>query len=310
MSKFDWNLAEVFLAVLDTGSLSAAARTLKSSQPTVGRQIKTLEDQLEATLFTRTGKELIATPLALDLAEEARAMQQAVSKISMRASGARQTLKGTVRITASEVMATYALPAIIAKLLDEEEGLEIELVASNSSENLALREADIAVRMHPPSQADLIARKIGDLPLGLFAHKDYLVRKGTPENMEDIRDHIFLGYDTSDLMINGMKSFGFEATRHDFQMRCDNQVTYVEAVAAGVGIGATSTLALSARKGVVMLFPQVPIPPLPMWLVAHQELKTSALVRFVYDRLARDLKELCAQETSKLRSMRQEPNPE
>ena len=310
MRKFDWNLAEVFLAVLDAGSLSAAARALKSSQPTVGRQIKTLEDQLETTLFARTGKELIPTPLALDLAQEARAMQQAVSKISMRASGARQSLKGTVRITASEVMATYALPKIIANLLHEEEGLEIELAASNSSENLALREADIAVRMHPPTQADLIARKIGDLPLGLFAHEDYLARKGTPKEIEDIRDHIFLGYDTSDLMINGLKNFGYETTRHDFQMRCDNQVAYVEAVAAGVGIGATSALPLTRREGVVMLFPQAPIPPLPMWLVAHQELKTSALVRFVYDRLAQDLKELCAQETSRLQSMRQEPSRE
>ena len=295
MSNFDWSLAEVFLAVLEEGSLSSAARRLKSSQPTVGRQISTLEDQLGITLFTRTGRELVPTPAAFDLAEQARSMRVAASRISMSAAGHSETLQGTVRITASEVMATFALPKIIANMLKAQPELEIELVASNSTENLLLREADIAIRMHRPEQADLIARKIGSVELGLFAHRSYLEANGTPEKPEDFGQHVFLGYDKSDLMMDGVRAFGVEVNKNDFRMRTDNQVSYAEAVAAGVGIGATACLVLENRPEIVRIFPEAPIPPMEMWIAAHQELKTSALVRWVFDQLANDLKAVCVQ---------------
>jgi len=294
MQPFDWDLARTFLAVIETGSLSSAARELGSSQPTVGRQITTLEDRLGVTLFNRTGRALIPTPAAYDLVELAQAMRAAAAKISLAATGRSETLQGTVRITASEVMATYALPRIIARLLDEQDGLEIELVASNSTDDLLLREADIAIRMYRPRQADVIARKIGDIPIGLFAHRSYIARKGRPASVEDLSHHIFLGYDKSDLMINGMRAFGVEATRHDFRLRTDNQISYAEAIIAGVGIGATAHLAMEARPDIERIMPDAAIPPMPMWIAAHQELKTSALVRRVFDRLADELKEIGA----------------
>lgn len=303
--NFDWDLARTFLSVLDSGSLSAAAKELNSSQPTVGRQITAIEEQLGVTLFNRTGRELIPTPAAFDVADQARAMQAAAAKLTMAATGHSETLEGTVRITASEVMATYTLPKILTKLLLEEPGLEIELVASNSTENLLLREADIAIRMHRPEQADLIARKIGDLPLGIFAHRDYLKRAGTPTSMEELGQHIFLGYDKSDLMINGIRAFGAEVDRHDFRLRTDDQVAYVEAIVAGAGLGATSVISIGDRDGIVRLMEDLKIPPMPMWIAAHQELKTSALVRRVFDRLADELTAVCAQQTSKHRSVRQ-----
>lgn len=295
MDRFDWGLAEVFLEVLETGSLSAAARGLKSSQPTVGRQIRTLEAQLNTTLFTRTGKELVPTPIALSLGEHARSLRDTAAAMSLTASGHAQTLKGTVRITASEVMATYVMPAIIARLLRDQDELEIELVASNSTDNLALREADIAVRMHRPEQGDLIAKKVGGLAIGLFAHEKYLETYGHPRALIDLKNHVFLGYDTSDLMIKGINAFGLDITRHDFRMRTDNQVTYAEAIAAGVGIGATAAVAMKNREGVIEVIPQASIPALPVWLAAHQELKTSALVRHVFDQLSEELKEVCVQ---------------
>jgi len=162
-----------------------ASRKLGNSQPTLGRHVTTLEEQLGATLFTRTGRELIPTQTAFDLASQANAMRNAASKISLSAAGHSEKLEGTVRVTASEVMATYALPPIIARLLEEEDGLEIELVASNSTENLLRREADIAIRMHRPEQVDLTARKIGDIPIGLFASDSYLKKYGVPHEVSD-----------------------------------------------------------------------------------------------------------------------------
>ncbi len=295
LRSFDWDLAQSFLAVLETGSLSGAARELESSQPTLGRQIAALEAQLGLTLFTRTGRQLIPTPSAFDLASKARAMREAAAGISLAAAGRSETLKGTVRITASEVMATYGLPKIISELLYQQPELEIELVASNTNENLLLREADIAVRMHQPVQADLIARKIGDVGLGLFAHRSYLDRYGHPGGPEDLAHHIFLGYDKSEMMIDGIKAFGVEANRHDFRIRTDHHVAYAEAVAAGVGIGAVAVFHMDDRAGVERILPELKIPPMPMWLAAHQELKTSALVRRVFDHLADALKVLCVQ---------------
>ncbi len=293
MKDFDWDLSRTFLSVLETGSLSAAAKKLKSSQPTVGRHIATFEDQLGVTLFNRTGRALIPTPAAYNVAEHAKAMLKAAAQISLAASGHSETLEGTVRITASEIVATYGLPPIIARLLAEEEGLEIELVASNSTENLLLREADIAIRMHQPEQPDLIARKIGDLAIGLYAHRSYLDHAGEPRSLEELGEHVFLGYDTSDLIIRGVRQFGVEVSQSDFRFRVDDQVTYAEAIAAGVGIGASASIAMKGRTDIVQVMPQAPIPPIPMWIAAHQELKTSALVRRVFDRLAKDLKTVC-----------------
>jgi len=301
MRPFDWNLIQSFLAVLETGSLSSASRKLGNSQPTLGRHVTTLEEQLGATLFTRTGRELIPTQTAFDLASQANAMRNAASKISLSAAGHSEKLEGTVRVTASEVMATYALPPIIARLLEEEDGLEIELVASNSTENLLRREADIAIRMHRPEQVDLTARKIGDIPIGLFASDSYLKKYGVPHEVVDLSQHLFLGYDTSDLMIQGIRAFGIEMSRHDFRFRTDNQITYLEAIASGMGIGATAELTLENRQGVTQILKDFQIPPMPMWIAAHQELKTSAIVRRVFDGLANGLKEVCAQQTNKPR---------
>ena len=293
IKSFDWNLARSFLAVLETGSLSAAARELGSSQPTVGRQIYAIEEQLGVTLFNRTGRELVPTPAAFNIAEKARSMQAAAAQMTMTAAGHSEALSGTVRITASEVVATYILPRIIGALLSQEPGLEVELVATNSTENLLLREADIAIRMHQPMQADLIARKIGDLPIGIFAHQDYLDRNGHPRTIEELGRHVFIGYDKSEQMIRGVRAIIEDVDRHDFRLRTDNQVTYVEAIAAGAGLGAAAQISVKGRSGVVRLVKDLEIPPMPMWIAAHQELKTSALVRRVFDRLAKELKAVC-----------------
>ena len=285
MQTFDWTLLQSFLVVAETGSYSAAARASGRSQPTIGRHIEQLQTQLGATLFQRatSGYSLTATGTAL--MDHARAMEQAAANISLITEGRADDLRGTVRVTASEIVATYILPELFAELLAQEPELQIELVASNTSENLSLREADIAVRMVQPDQQDLIARKIGNINIGLFAAQSYLDRKGTPTTPNDISNHTVIGYDKSDLIIRGMAEFGMQAKHEDFAFRIDNQVAYLEAIRAGVGIGA-SQRSQAERYDLVEVLSELKLPSLPVWLAAHAELRTSARVRRVFDFLA------------------------
>ena len=285
MQTFDWTLLQSFLAVAETGSYSAAARASQRSQPTIGRHVEQLQSQLGATLFQRASTGYVLTQTGTALVDHARAMQAAAAKISLITEGRAEDVRGTVRVTASEIVATYILPEIFAQLLAQEPELQIELVATNSTENLSLREADIAVRMVQPEQQDLIARKIGDINLGLFAAQSYLDRAGHPKGLEDITKHIIIGYDKSDLMIRGMTAFGMAAKREDFAFRVDNQVAYLEAVRAGVGIGASQQRQAKIYN-LIPVLPDLIIPPLPVWLTAHSELRTSARVRRVFDFLA------------------------
>lgn len=282
MQSFDWTLIQSFLAVAQSGSYSAAARKSGRSQPTIGRHIEQLQSQLGATLFQRATKGYDLTPTGRALLDHARTMQRAAAEMSLVTEGRAAEVRGTVRITASEIVATYILPELLAELLAQEPELQIELVATNSTENLLLREADIALRMVQPMQQDLIARRIGEIPIGLYGAPSYLARKGRPQQFEEIANHVLLGYDRSDLMIRGIAALGFPIKREDFAFRVDDQVTYMEALRAGVGLGACQKRQ-AERYGLIELLPELTIPPLPVWITAHSALRTSAKVRRVFD---------------------------
>nr|WP_325254092.1 LysR family transcriptional regulator [Amylibacter sp.] len=288
MQDFDWTLIQSFLSVAQTGSYSAAARACGRSQPTIGRHIDQLQHQLGAALFQRVTGGYALTATGTALVEHAKVMQKAAAQMSIISAGRAAEIRGTVRITASEIVATYILPELIADLLAQEPELQIELVATNSTENLLLREADIALRMVEPAQLDLITRKLGAIPVGLYAAQHYLDRAGTPQSFDDLTHHRLLGYDRSDLMIRGMAAFGITMQREDFAFRVDDQVTYLEAIRAGVGLGA-SQQRQAEIYGLVRVLPDLEIPPLPVWLTAHSELHTSARVRRVFDFLAETL---------------------
>ena len=157
MHNPDWTLTRSFLAVAETGSLSAAARQLGLSQPTLGRHVADLEAQLGMPLFQRAPRGLIPTTAALNLLPHARAMRDAAARLHLAAAGQTETLAGTVRLTASRIVAHYILPAIIAELRQAEPGIEVELVATDATENLLFHEADIALRMYRPTQLDIVA---------------------------------------------------------------------------------------------------------------------------------------------------------
>ena len=200
-NDFDWRLVRSFLAALDQGSLLGASRVLKATQPTLGRHIAELEAQLGVLLFERTGRGLLPTPTALQLAESARAMDNAANQLARSVSGADAGISGTVRITASQPVACYLLPPILAQMRLALPDVHVELVASNAVSNLLRREADIALRMVQPDQASLVVKRIAKVTLGTYAHRDYLRRRGTPKQPQDLLNHDLLGGDRDETIL-------------------------------------------------------------------------------------------------------------
>ena len=283
---FDWALVKSFVAVLDAGSLMGAARQLGAQQPTLSRHVAELEAQLGAPLFERTGRGVVPTALALQIANAARQMESGADALAQAVARGREATTGTVRISTSDVAAVWLLPEVLAGLREAEPGIQVELVASNALTNLLRREADIAVRMVRPAQASLVAKKLADLPIVAAAHERYLARAGTPRRPDDLQQHTLIGYDRDDLLLRGFAAMGFPVAREQFALRTDDQVAYGRLVAAGAGIGFVTAYNLHHWPGVQPVLPMLKIPALPCWLAVHREIRGSRVVRRVYDYLA------------------------
>jgi DNA-binding transcriptional LysR family regulator len=286
---FDWSLVRSFLAVLEQGSLLAAARQLQSSQPTIGRHVAELESQLGLVLFERTGRGLLPTDAALRLADSARAMQSGADQLSRTVVGAERSTSGTVRITASQPVACHVLPPLLAHMRLILPDVQVELVASNCVSNLLRREADIAVRMVQPEQATVIARRVGKVALKACAHQDYLRRRGLPRQPSDLLSHELIGGDRNDETLKGFAARGLPVTREQFAFRTDDLIVVWQAVRAGLGIGFVSEHLIRTDPAVVPLLPKLHIEPLPVWLAVHKEVRTSQRIRAVYDFLSEAL---------------------
>jgi DNA-binding transcriptional LysR family regulator len=286
MDMPDWSLIRSFLAVAEAGSLSGAARVTGISQPTLGRHIQAIEAALQVPLFTRTAQGQALTEAGQALLSPARAMRAAAADLALTAKGHATGIEGTVRITASRVVSHYILPPVLARLRSEEPGLQIDLVPSDTTENLLFGEADIALRMYRPTQADLVARHIGDLPLGLYASRAYLDRRGRPTSPEDLMRLDFIGQDRMDQIIRVMKSLGMEVPRSFFPVRCDDPLTYVELVRAGCGLGGILCLLGEADPALERIDLIPDLPSLPVWLTAAPRLRQSPRLRRVWDALA------------------------
>ena len=282
----DWNALRVFAETARRGSLSAAARALGISQPTAGRSVKALEQSLGLDLFLRSPRGLELTDSGAELLEQASAMSRAAARLSLIAEGRSEAVAGTVRITASQVVANYTLPPVIAALRRAEPDIDIELVSSNATDNLLRREADIAVRMYRPTQSGVIARKVCDVPIGAFAGTGYLARAGVPRTIADLEQHDVIGYDTADDILRGFRDLGADVDRDFFKVRCDDQVACWNLVLADAGIGFIHCRIGAGDTRVTQVLTDVSLPVLPMWLTSHAELRTSRRVRRVYDFLA------------------------
>jgi len=288
-ADFDWALVRSFLAVLDAGSVSAAAKRSGARQPTLSRHVAELEAQLGAPLFERTGRGVVPTAAALAIVDAARRMEDAALALGVGLASARSLARGVVRVTTSEVAATWLLPEVLARLAREHQEIEIELVASNELTNLLRREADIAVRMVRPMQQSLIARKLGEIEIVAAAHKGYLAKAPPLRVPEDLVAHRLIGFDRDDSIIRGAARMGLVLSRGDFALRTDDQVAYGRLVAEGAGIGFVARYNLRHWPGVVAVLPMLAVGALPCWLAVHREIRSNPRVRAVYDFLAREI---------------------
>jgi DNA-binding transcriptional LysR family regulator len=219
-------------------------------------------------------------------------MRQAAAQLSLLAAGHEESLKGTVRLTASRVVSHYLLPAMLARLREAEPGIEIELVPTDSTENLLFREADIALRMYRPTQHDVVTRHLTDLPMALYGAMDYLDRHGRPATLESLQRHDLIGLDRSDLMLRMLTFLGLTRQREDFPVRCDDQVVYWNLVRAGCGLGATQTVIGDADPMMERVAPFLKLPSLPVWLTAPEALRQNPRIRRVMDHLAAEFRGL------------------
>lgn len=289
LAEPDWSLLRAFLVVAESGSLSRAAGALGSSQPTLSRQMSELERQVGHALFERTQRGVRLTEAGQALRLPAQRMREHAREWSLVAAGRATTLAGTVRITASEVVSAFLLPAVLRDLREAHPEIQIELVPSNTLENLLEHEADIALRMVRPTQTALVARKAADLALHLYAHRSYLKLHGQP-TPADLNAHRWVGFDRSDQMIRGFRAAGYTVTRAFFGFRCDDQIVAWQAVRAGVGIGVGLERVAQQSPELVRVLPEFRIPPLPMWITAHRELRGTPRLKLVFDALVSALK--------------------
>ena len=285
LRTLDWSLIQAFVAVAGTGSLSAAARALDQSQPTLGRQIK----RLGLDLFHRQPRGLILTEQGEALLPAARRMAEGFGALTLATAGMGDGLTGTLRITASEIVAFHHLPPVLSRIREAAPGLEIVLLPSDTTENLLFRDADIAVRMYRPDQQEIVTRCLGALAVGAYAAQDYLDRRGQPQTVADLSAHDVIGFDRSDLILRAMRDMGLEAERGSFALRCDDQVTYWQMVRAGCGIGFGQQSIGEFDPRVTRVLPDLDIPALPVWLAAHEALRRTPRVALAWEMLEQGL---------------------
>lgn len=284
-SLASWDHYRSFLAVLREGSLSGAARALGLRQPTVGRHIDALEAQLAAPLFTRARNGLTATEAALELRPYAETMAAMANAMVRATSGPAGELRGTVRISASDMIGAEVLPPILSELRRAHPGLAIELVLTNRLDDLLRREADIAVRMVRPQQGALIARRVGNIELGFHARSDYLALNGTPKTFADLARHALIGFDHDNRYVRLLRAKGLAIKREQFALRTDSDTAHFACIRAGVGIGICQVGLARRDPALVRVLPKAFTYPLDTWVAMHEDLRPALRCRIAFDAL-------------------------
>ncbi len=293
-TDFDWNHIRTFLSVVEEGSLSAAARALGQTQPTVSRQISSLEDALNTSLFIRGTRESTLTETGAALFEHVQAMSAAATQISRIATGRNQTVEGTIRVTATDALTAYVLPQCLKALRAQHPGVHVELVSSMSQADITHHEADIAIRHVRPEQPDLVAQWIGDFDVSLYASQDYLDSVGNPERLADFSHASLIGFENSERLVKQVNSMGLPVTKKNFEIVATSGMVTYELARAGLGIALLPTLVATRLFGLEKVHSDLGEMRMPIWLVTHADVKTNARIRICFDLIAEALKAIQA----------------
>ena len=289
MDNLDWNQLKAFLQTAQTGTLSAAARKLGLTQPTLSRQVAAIEQQMGVTLFERVGKAMVLTPTGLDLLEHARAMGAAAEALGLAASGRSQAVGGVVSVSATDAVAACLLPPIVQRLRTQEPGIAVEVISSNALSDLLRREADIAVRHVKPEQPDLIARLVREAQASFYASQDWVQAHGHPRGAAEAAALPFVGIDRNGQYLQYLRQHGLPVSEQNFSCYCEHTVAHWALVRQGMGIGAMMDEIARETPGIVRVLDDVAPVRFPVWLVSHRELRTSRRIRVVFEALAEGL---------------------
>jgi len=287
----NWEWYRSFVSVLETGSLSAAGRAMGLTQPTVGRHIDSLEAALGLRLFTRSFDGFSPTDAALELRPYAESLATTAAALRRVASSHGDGVRGTVRLTASEVVAVEVLPPILAALRRAHPALVVELVLSNPVDDLLRREADIAVRMLPPTQDALVARRVGRIELGLHAHERYLAEHGTPRTMAQLKRHTLIGFDTESPLARKLQARWPALARDAFGLRTDSDLAHLAALRAGFGVGICQVPLGRRDPSLVRVLAREFAPTMDTWIAMHEDLRDSARCAVTFAALAAGLRD-------------------
>jgi len=291
--SFDWNHIRAFIVTAEAGTLSAAAKILNSTQPTLSRQVSALEAKLKVILFERVGQRLVLTNSGLELLEHAREMSNAALAFSLTASGQSKKIEGSVIVSAGELTAAFLLPKIIAKLRHLEPGITIEVVVTNEPSDLKRREADIAIRSFHPKQNDLIAKKIGEEVIWLYGTPDYLAKFPVISDFSELENIQVIGFDRRNSITDILNQKGWNLSEKNFAIITPFQLLQLELSKEGQGLIFFPEQMGDKETKLIRAFQHMgPIMTLPVWLVCHQELRTSVRVRRVFDFIATELQEI------------------
>jgi DNA-binding transcriptional LysR family regulator len=294
-----WELCRSFLAVLREGNLSRAALALKLTQPTVGRHIAELEKTLGVSLFTRSPQGLKPTAESLQLKPHAEAMAASAEALVRTASGGSDEARGTVRVTVPELVGTELMPPILTSFRAKHPAIAIELVLTNATENLLEREADIAVRLVPPAQGALVARKIGQVRFGFYAHRDYIARNGMPRSFADLRKHTLIGFDKVPVAIRVLRNTPNPISREAYALRSDSPVAQIAMERAGFGIGGNADFIARKDPNLVPVLPEAYGMQTEMWVVMHEDQRGIRRARLMFDHLAASLVDALARPSAR-----------
>lgn len=287
--KFDWNHARAFFVTVEEGSLSAAAKALNMSQPTLGRQVSALEKELGVSLFERVGRGYEITRSGVELYEHVKAMGEAANTLSLTASGRSQSIEGSVTISATNTMSAYVLPALIHKLSQLEPGIQIEMVSTNALSDLRKREADIAIRHVEPTHPELYFKKLRKSNAYLYATPAYLKKIGPIQKVSDLKKAAFFGVSNNLEYIAVLKTIGLELTSKNFHIFSEDLIFQWEMTKQGAGIGVMSEDVGAKESSVRKVLEKLPPIKFDNWVVAHRELKTNRRIRIVFDFLVEAL---------------------
>ncbi|NYH12501.1 LysR family transcriptional regulator [Pseudomonas moraviensis] len=286
--QLQWETQRAFLAVLRTGSLSGAARLLGIAQATARRRIEALEQSVGVSLFIRSPSGLLPTETAKELIGHVEAMALAANAFNRAASADVAQTGGTVRLTVGKLLGVEILPPMLRRLRQQHPQLALELNVSNRLQTLSQQEADVAVRIRRPTEASVVARKVGDLHVGLYATPELLAEQGVPETSEDLRRFSLIGPDRHAGEIEFLRERGFDCSAEHTAIRTDDHLAQWAALRAGLGIGVSSRQ-LAERHGLVRVLPGDVDFTVDVWIAMHQDMRRVQRVSAVFDGLGADL---------------------